>query len=373
MVLIDLRCPEWKFFHHSVYTSFIMIDFRSDTVTRPSAAMRKAMAEAEVGDDVLREDPTLIALQKKAAELTGKEAALFTPSGTFANQLSLFTWVNTGGEVYLNEVSHIIQHEAGASAHISGAFLRPFVPEFFNWAQWSDIAPRIRPEPDQHFPVPSLICLENALSDGTVQPVESMAEIKRGAEAAELPVHLDGARLFNAAVSLGVEASEIAGKVDSVMFCLSKGLGAPVGSLLCGPKDFIEKAFYKRKIMGGGMRQAGILAAAGLVALEQELPRLGEDHQMARELAKAFSALEAFEVLTPEPDINMVFLKLHSPGTRVEAGFLTLLEEAGILTYPAEGGVFRFVTHRDISKDQLHHTLKVLPQIAEQLAVEDER
>ena len=345
-----------------------MIDFRSDTVTRPSDAMRKAMAQAEVGDDVLGEDPTIIALQEKAAEITDKEAALFTPSGTFANQLALFTWVPKGGEVYLNEVSHIIQHEAGASAHISGAFLRPFVPKSSNWAQWSDISPRIRPEPDQHFPVPSLVCLENALSDGTVQPVHSMAEIKAGAESAGLPVHLDGARLFNAAASLGVDASEIAGEVDSVMFCLSKGLGAPVGSLLCGPKDFIEKAFYRRKIMGGGMRQAGILAAAGLVALEEELPRLGEDHQMARELAKAFSALDTFEVLTPEPDINMVFLKLSSPGTQAEDGFLTFLEEAGILTYPAEGGVFRFVTHRDISIDQLRHTLNVLPQIAEQLA-----
>ncbi len=349
-------------------TILTMIDFRSDTVTHPSTAMRKAMADAEVGDDVLGEDPTIIALQEKSAEITGMEAALFTPSGTFANQLALFTWVNSGGEVYLNENSHIIQHEAGASAHISGAFLRPFVPSSSNWAEWSDIAPRIRPEPDQHFPVPSLICLENALSDGSVQPVKSMAEVKRGAAAAGLPVHLDGARLFNAAVSLGVDASLIAGEVDSLMFCLSKGLGAPVGSLLCGPKDFIEKAFYKRKIMGGGMRQAGILAAAGLTAFEEELPRLVEDHQMAQELAKAFSALDAFEVLTPEPDINMVFLKLHSPGAPVEETFITLLKEAGILTYPAESGEFRFVTHRDISDEQLRHTLKVLPQIAEKLA-----
>jgi len=345
-----------------------MIDFRSDTVTRPSDVMRKAMAEAEVGDDVLGEDPTLITLQKKAAELTGKEAALFTPSGTFANQLALFTWVPGGGEVYLNEVSHIIQHEAGASAHISGAFLRPFVPESSNWAQWPDIAPRIRTERDQHFPVPALICLENALSDGTVQPVGSMSEIKKGAEAAGLPVHLDGARLFNAAASLGVEATAIAGEVDSLMFCLSKGLGAPVGSLLCGPKDFIEEAFYKRKIMGGGMRQAGILAAAGLVALEEELPRLKEDHQKARDLASAFSALAPFDVITPEPDINMVFLRLRNGEAAAEALFLKLLEEAGILTYPAEGGVFRFVTHRDITDEQFAHSLKALPVIAEKLS-----
>ena len=346
-----------------------MIDFRSDTVTRPSSAMRKAMAEAEVGDDVLREDPTLIALERRAAEITGKEASLFTPSGTFANQLALFTWVPRGGEVYLNENTHIIQHEAGASAHISGAFLRPFVPADSNWAEWTDIAPRIRPEADQHFPVPSLICLENALSDGTVQPVESMTVIKNGAAAAGLPVHLDGARLFNAAVSLKVDPAQIAAQADSLMFCLSKGLGAPVGSLLCGPKDFIDEAFYKRKIMGGGMRQAGILAAAGLVALEEERERLEEDHFNARKMAELFSSLEPFEVLNPEPDINMVFLKIAGNNARLEKKFLALLEENGIITYGAEGGVFRFVMHRDISEQQFEHTLNSLPEIAGKLAI----
>lgn len=326
------------------------------------------MADAEVGDDVLREDPTLIALERRAAEITGKEAAIFTPSGTFANQLALFTWVPAGGEVYINESSHIIQHEAGASAFIGGSFLRPFVPVSTNWAEWNDIAPRIRTEADQHFPVSSLICLENALSDGTVQPVESMARIKTGAAENSLPVHLDGARLFNAAISLGREPAEIAAQTDSLMFCLSKGLGAPVGSLLCGPKDFIEKSFFKRKIMGGGMRQAGILAAAGLVALEEELPRLGEDHQKARLLADTFSALEPFEVLTPEPDINMVFLKLNSGNAAAESRFLELLEENGILTYGAEGGVFRFVTHRDISDEQIKKTISVLPEIADKLS-----
>lgn len=345
-----------------------MIDLRSDTVTRPSAAMRRAMAEAEVGDDVLREDPTLIALEKRAAELTGKEAALFTPSGTFANQLALFIWVPPGGEVYLNEMSHIVQHEAGASAHISGAFLRPFVPASTPWAQWSDISPRVRPGRDQHFPVPSLVCLENALSDGTVQPPASMAEVKKGAAAAGVPVHTDGARLFNAAASLGVEAAEIAARTDSLMFCLSKGLGAPVGSMLCGPKDFIDEAFYKRKIMGGGMRQAGVLAAAGLVALEKERPRLAEDHEKARLLANAFALIpEAFDVLTPRPEINMVFLRLQSEGAGQEELFLRLLADEGIITYGAEGGVFRFVTHRDVGDDDLNAIVKAIPRIAERL------
>ena len=346
-----------------------MTDLRSDTVTRPSNSMRKAMAAAEVGDDVLREDPTVIALERKAAELTGKEAALFVPSGTFANQLALFTWAPRGSEVYLNENTHIVQHEAGASAYIGGAFLRPFPPAGTPWAEWSDIAPRIRLGRDQHFPVPSLVCLENALSDGTVQPVASMAEVKAGAGAHGLPVHLDGARIFNAALALGVSAKDVAAEADSVMFCISKGLGAPVGSLLCGPKDFIGEAFYKRKIMGGGMRQVGILAAAGLVALEEELPRLQEDHDAARKLARGFAEYgDVFDVLTPEPDINMVFLRLRAGGPDAERTFLGLLEEEGILTYGAEGGVFRFVTHRDVGPDGLRRVLDALPGIVRKLA-----
>jgi threonine aldolase len=341
-----------------------MIDYRSDTVTRPSTAMRKAMAEAEVGDDVLREDPTILRLEALAAEITGKEAALFVPSGTFANQLALFTWAPRGGEVYLNENAHIVQHEAGASAHISGAFLRPFKPASTPWAEWDDIALRIRPVRDQHFPEPALICLENALSDGTVQPLESMRAVQEGARKSGLPVHLDGARIFNAAAALGVEASKIAGYTDSTGFCLSKGLGAPVGSLLCGPADFIENAFYKRKIMGGGMRQAGILAAAGLVALKEELPRLGEDHLKAARLADAFSALPVFDVINPKPQINMVFLKLKERSPEKDGLFLSALKAEGILTYPPEGGVFRFVTHRDVNDEQVSFTVRRLSDIA---------
>ncbi|OQX28516.1 MAG: hypothetical protein B0D92_08485 [Spirochaeta sp. LUC14_002_19_P3] len=345
-----------------------MTDLRSDTITQPSAAMRKAMAEAETGDDVLREDPTVRKLEEQAAALTGKEAALFTPSGTFANQLALFTWCPKGGEVYLSEYSHIVQHETGASAHISGAFLRCFVPSNGHWAEWDDIAPRIRTVKDVHFPRPALICLENALSDGTVQPIASLASIKVKAEKAGLPVHLDGARMFNAACYLKTEAAAMAQQADSLMFCLSKGLGAPVGSLLCGTRDFIGEARYKRKIMGGGMRQAGILAAAGLIALREELPRLGEDHQKARELAAAFEGFDAvFDVINPVPDINMVFLRLRRGGKKREQLFLKLLADADVRAYPPEGGVFRFVTHRDLSKAQLIGVLKILPRIAEAL------
>lgn len=345
-----------------------MIDLRSDTITQPSATMRKAMAEAETGDDVLREDPTVRKLEEQAAALTGKEAALFVPSGTFANQLALFVWCPKGEEVYVSEYSHIVRHEAGAPAHIAGAFLRCFVPANGHWAEWDDIEPRIRKVENVHFPRPALICLENALSDGMVQPIASMASIKVQAEKAGLPIHLDGARLFNAACHLKAEAAAIARQTDSVMFCLSKGLGAPVGSLLCGSRDFIGEALYKRKIMGGGMRQVGILAAAGLTALQEELPRLGEDHQKARELAAAFEGFGAvFEVINPIPDINMVFLRLRRGGAEREQLFLTLLGNADVRTYSPQGGVFRFVTHRDVSEEQLISVLKSLPRIAEAL------
>ncbi len=338
-----------------------MIDLRSDTVTQPSPAMRKAMAEARVGDDVLREDPTIIALQEKAAEITGMEAALFTPSGTFANQLAIFTWVPPGGEVYLSETTHIVQHEAGAPAVISAALLRPFIPASAPWTEWDDLAPRIRTEKNIHFPPSALICLENALSTGTAQPLSSMARIKTEAGKAAIPVHTDAARLFNAAAALNETPAAIAAQTNSLMFCLSKGLGAPVGSLLCGPADFIEEALFKRKIMGGGMRQAGILAAAGLVALQEELPRLPEDHENARLLSDAFRRQdERFEVITPEPAINMVFLKLRGSTPQKEQRFLQQLKDNGILTYPPEGGVFRFVTHRDVSRSDINRVISVL-------------
>jgi L-threonine aldolase (EC 4.1.2.5) len=237
------------------------IDLRSDTVTWPTDAMRRAMAEAPVGDDVYGDDPTINELERLAADMTGKEAALFVPSGTFGNQLSLFTWCPRGSEVILGEQCHIIQHEAGAASVIAGVQTRPiFAPAGILPPE--AIEERIRGN-DIHFPPTSLVCLENAHSSGRVVPLSYMREVADLAHRHGLPVHLDGARLFNAATALGVDATEIAGTVDSVMFCLSKGLCAPVGSMLAGPRDFVEKARRKRKIMGGGMRQAGVLAAAG--------------------------------------------------------------------------------------------------------------
>ncbi|MDR1058369.1 MAG: threonine aldolase family protein, partial [Treponema sp.] len=273
-----------------------MIDLRSDTVTQPTAAMRKAMAEAEVGDDVYGDDPTVNRLEALGAELTGKEAAVFVPSGTFGNQLALFPWCVRGSEVILGEECHIIQHEAGAASVIAGVQTRP-VPAPGGILPAELIRKRLRRR-DLHAPATSLICLENAHSLGKVTPLSAMDAVRGIADEWGLPIHLDGARLFNAAAALAAgegagDASpdlyrmvkEIAARADSVMFCLSKGLCAPVGSLLAGKASFIAEARMKRKIMGGGMRQAGILAAAGICALSEQPGQLAEDHRRARRLA----------------------------------------------------------------------------------------
>ena len=268
------------------YTSAMQyIDLRSDTVTWPTPAMRKAMAEAPVGDDVYGDDPTMNELEERAAARVGKEAALFVPSGTFGNQLALFSWCPRGSEVILGEQCHIIQHEAGAASVIAGVQVRPVdAPD--GALDPGAVRARVRSE-DIHHPVTSLVCMENAHSSGRVVPLAAMDAVYALARSRGLPVHLDGARLFNAATALGVSAAEVAARADSVMFCLSKGLCAPVGSMLAGPHDFIAQARKKRKIMGGGLRQAGVLAAAGLIALDEMTKRLAEDHANARELGRA--------------------------------------------------------------------------------------
>ncbi|MDA3852555.1 MAG: GntG family PLP-dependent aldolase [Spirochaetaceae bacterium] len=250
-----------------------MIDLRSDTVTQPTESMRKAIYDATLGDDVSREDPTVNRLEEYAAELMGKEAALLVPSGTFANQLALLTLAPRGSEVYLADDCHIVAHEAGASAVISGTQLRCIDSEN-PWLTWHEIEGKIRKNKDIHYPAPGLIEVENALGSGVIYPLEELVKIYRGASQWGIPLHMDGARIFNAALASGIEPRVIARNCDTMMFCLSKGLAAPVGSLLLGEKATIEEARYNRKIMGGGMRQAGIIAAAGLVALNEELPRL---------------------------------------------------------------------------------------------------
>jgi len=330
-----------------------LIDLRSDTVTWPTPAMRKAMAEAPVGDDVYGDDPTVNELEARAAARVGKEAALLVPSGTFGNQLALFAWCPRGTEVILGEQCHIIQHEAGAASVIAGVQVRP-VDAPTGLLDPEAVRSRIRGD-DIHFPPTSLVCLENAHSSGRVVPLRAMDEVRAVARANGLPIHLDGARLFNAATSLGVEPAELASRADSVMFCLSKGLCAPIGSILAGPRDFIDSARRKRKIMGGGMRQAGVLAAAGLIALDEMTKRLGEDHENARELARLLAGIPGVTVDLESVEINMVFFKARYSGDEgtFAARMTAAMRERGVLINPPESGEFRFVTHLWIDRPRV--------------------
>lgn len=321
-----------------------MIDLRSDTVTFPTSAMRRAMADAEVGDDVYGDDPSVRKLEELGAELSGKEAALFVPSGTFGNQLALFTWCPRGSEVLLGEDSHIIQHEAGAASVIAGVQTRP-VPDSGGIPAVRELAARCRRR-DLHAPATSLICVENAHSLGVAAPPAAMDAVLAFAHEQGLPVHLDGARLFNAAAALNCSARDIAARADSVMFCLSKGLCAPVGSLLAGPGDFIKEARLKRKIMGGGMRQAGILAAAGIIALKCHPSLLENDHRRARVLEQELAAIPG--TAAERGEINMVFFCSERRFASAETA-AALFREHGVLINPPEqteaGWKFRLVTH----------------------------
>jgi threonine aldolase len=323
--------------------------------------MRKAMASAEVGDDVYGDDPTVNKLEALGAEIMGKEAAVFVPSGTFGNQLALFTWCERGTEVILGEKCHIIQHEAGAASVIAGVQTRT-IPAPDGILRPEAVRLRLRKR-DLHAPSASLICLENAHSLGRAVSLDSMDAVRRIAGEWALPVHLDGARIFNAAAALGVGAAEIAARADSVMFCLSKGLCAPIGSLLAGPKDFVEKARFKRKIMGGGMRQAGILAAAGIIALTKQTLHIEEDHRRAKDLARNLAGIPGIEARPDETDINMVFFSF--PPARdpaVAKRIAGVFAGYGVIINPPEEGVFRFVTHQWIGDDELAAILKASPK-----------
>ncbi|MHC6203544.1 low-specificity L-threonine aldolase [Breznakiellaceae bacterium SP9] len=333
-----------------------MIDLRSDTVTKPTAEMRAAMAQAEVGDDVYQDDPSVNALQELAAQTLGKESALFVPSGTFGNQLALFTHAPRGSEVVLGEQCHIIQHEAGAASVIAGVQLRQIdAPD--GALDAAHIAQRLR-RADIHAPATSLICLENAHSNGKAVPLKVLQDIHVLAQAWSIPVHLDGARLFNAAAALNCGVKEIAAYADSVMFCISKGLCAPVGSLLAGTKRFVEAARFKRKIMGGGLRQAGILAAAGIIAIKSMTQRLEADHKRARALEAALTKIKGITV-APGNDINMVFFTVSSiTGAAQAAAVVNEFRKRGIIiSEPQDDGTFRFVTHYWIGDSELEQII----------------
>ena len=336
------------------------IDLRSDTVTQPTEEMRKAMYLAEVGDDVYGDDPTINELEEFAASLVGKEAALFVPSGTFGNQLSLFTHCTRGSEVILGDDCHIVVHEVGASSVIAGVQLRT-LPTNKGTMIPSDVENRIRGN-DIHFPETGLICLENAHSSGRVIPLSNMKNIYQIAEKNHIPLHLDGARLFNAATYLRVDAREITAYCDSVMFCLSKGLCAPVGSILAGTKEFILKARKKRKLMGGGLRQAGFLAAAGLVALKSMVPELEKDHKNAIYFGKELKKIKGIGLNLEDIQINMVFFSMKATGYSAHE-LVQKLNQKGIKINGEENGEMRFVTNYWVSKDDIDYVIKTMKDL----------
>lgn len=335
------------------------IDLRSDTVTLQPDFMKEAMFHASVGDDVYGDDPTVTALETLAAKVCGKEAALFVPSGTFGNQLALFTHCPRGTEVILADNCHIVAHEVGASSVIAGVQLRTIATKT-GILPPSEVASKIRAQ-DLHFPETSLICVENAHSTGIVIPLDNMKAIYELAKVHNLPVHLDGARLFNASTHLGVPASEITQYCDSVMFCLSKGLCAPVGSILAGSKEFISHARKKRKLMGGGLRQAGFLAAAGIVAINDMTKRLGTDHQNAKLLATKLEEFPEITVNTQALDINMVFFKFNNP-TIDSSKLVTFFLDRGIKINDMENGEIRFVTHYWVNQNDIKKIIVTLKE-----------
>lgn len=338
------------------------IDLRSDTVTHPTREMLRAMVNARVGDDVYGDDPTVQELEALGAEMVSKEASLFVPSGTFGNQLAILTHTQRGDEVIIPESNHIVEHEVGALAVISGVQLRTLPDDRGRVSV--EALERLYREEDIHHPRTGLICMENAHSSGSVVPLTNMQEVYRFARSKGVPVHLDGARIFNAACHLKVDASQIAQYADSVMFCLSKGLCAPVGSLLAGSEEFIKKARKMRKLMGGGMRQAGYLAAPGIVALRTMTQRLEEDHQKAQILARRLSNIEGIEVFSDRLDINMVFFRIER-NNFPHHDFVQFLLDRGIKINPPMRGEYRLVTHYWITHPGLDYTAAAIAEFME--------
>jgi len=338
------------------------IDLRSDTVTRPTSAMRKAMAEAKVGDDVFGEDPTVNALQAKVAKILGKEASIFVPSGTMGNQLAIKSHTQPGDEVIIEATSHPYNFEGGASAVLSAVqfYCLRGVRGILDASQFEEA---IRPD-DHHFPVTKLICLENTHNrgGGTIYPLQKIAEITQFARSKGLLVHLDGARLWNASVASGIKPHEYAQWADSVSVCLSKGLGAPVGSLVAGTKPFIERVHRFRKMFGGGMRQVGILAAAGIYALDHHIERLKEDHRNAKRLALGLSEIQGVSIEPEHVETNIVIFDIAEIGMTA-AQARDEMKKKGVLIHPFGKTLVRLVTHLDVSKDNIEVALKAFRRV----------
>ena len=338
-----------------------MIDLRSDTVTKPTPKMRAAMAAAEVGDDVWGEDPTVNRLEARAAEIFGREAALFVPTGSMGNQIAIRLHTEQGREVICEARAHVLDWEMGTAAAFSGCTLRTVEGER-GILTWKRIRGAIFRGVRFHTET-ALICIENThnMAGGTVMRPEIAREICEGAHAMRLKVHLDGARIFNAATALGVGVPELTDGFDTVMFCLSKGLGAPVGSMLVGSSENMKRARNFRKALGGGMRQAGVLAAAGLIALEEMPARLGEDHAHARLLADAIARHEAAEIDMATVETNIVIFNLRCGGDA--AVFCAALKECGVLAAPVGPRAVRFVTHMDVGRADCERAAEAIEEV----------
>lgn len=344
------------------------MDLRSDTVTQPTEAMRRAMAQAEVGDDVYAEDPTVTRLQERLAEMTGQEAGLFVPSGTMSNQIALLVHCRRGTEVILPEGAHIYEYEPGAMAQLAGVLPR-LVPAPGGAPTAAAVRAAIRRSP--HQAPTSLVALENSHNSagGAVVPLEAQREVQAVAHEHSLPVHLDGARAFNAAAALKVGLDRLCAGFQSVSICLSKGLGAPVGSVLLGSREFIREAHRYRKMLGGGMRQAGVLAAAGLVALDTMPQLLVHDHARARRLAEGLSDLPGVTLDLASVATNMLYASVHGPAGEPAAQALAAACDARGVRFNAMDEVrIRLVTHHQVIDEQVEYAVRVVAQEAQRLA-----
>lgn len=342
-----------------------MIDLSSDTSTRPSAGMRQAMAEAEVGDEQLQEDPTVNALQDLVAELTGKEAALFMPSGTMCNLVAVTVHIKPGDSIVLEKGCHINLSEGGAAARFAGGMIRGIIGDRGVFTA-DDVAAELSSE-GTHTVGTGLICVENTHNKGggKVWPLENLAAIKQLADERGLPVHMDGARLMNAAIASGVTAKEISSHVDTVWIDLSKGLGAPVGAVLAGPSEFIEKARLLKHRYGGAMRQAGIIAAAGLYAFEHNVERLAEDHANARLLEEGFSQIPGITMVAGPVETNMLYFDVSGTGKNAgEIADALIAHGVRVMSSYRDGSVLRAVTHLDVTREQCEQAVAALRAVA---------
>ena len=336
----------------------MVIDLRSDTVTQPTDEMRRAMAEAEVGDDVYGEDPSMNQLQERAAELLGKEAGLFTASGTMSNLIATLTYCHRGDEVIMGHLSHMYWNESAGVAALAGAQPRLVPNDSQGRIDPDELAAAIRPRGNIHFPPTTMVCLENTHNQcgGGVLTPEDTAKVAEVAHAAGASVHLDGARIFNAAVALEVPAEALVRDVDDVTFCFSKSLSCPVGSMLCGSREFIDEARRWRKMLGGGMRQVGVLAAAGLVALDTMIDRLADDHANARRLANGLANIDGLRLDPETVHTNIVIFQVD-PSLATAQELIGALDREGVKVGSPGKGLIRMVTHRQINGEDVDEAL----------------